>query len=193
MPELTTQQKIAVGKSVNEALKDVNRGFHPTIPIKEIEEILKANDLNPAKIKSQIHGDMGRLHEEVGEDLYFTMTWYKFESTGRWEVVAYISTGTINLDLPNMKGAERAKALKAANKRLAQISSHDANSYYNEVPVREIFDALEENGFDVTRLGYGQFGGSHGRLHEPVGSNTYLSLTWTKMGSGRYEIVAYAS
>jgi hypothetical protein len=35
--------------------------------------------------------------------------------------------------------------------------------------------------------------GREGRIHEAVGHNRWLALTWYKMDSGRYEVVAYVS
>ena len=32
-----------------------------------------------------------RLHLEVGENKWLTLTWYRFESTGRYEIVAYVN------------------------------------------------------------------------------------------------------
>lgn len=50
---------------------------------------------------------------------------------------------------------------------------------------------LVEEGFSA--LSDGVYCGEDGRIHEQVGPHTWLSLSWYKMESGRYEIVAYLS
>jgi len=59
------------------------------------------------------------------------------------------------------------------------------------VPLDNVNELLKIYGFD--ELDAMLLCGRHGRLHEPVGQNRWLALTWYKMESGRYEVVAYVS
>lgn len=63
--------------------------------------------------------------------------------------------------------------------------------YQASVPLDRVNDALRAYGFD--ELEPMLLCGRDGHLHENVGRNRWLSLTWHKMESGRYEVVAYVS
>ena len=65
------------------------------------------------------------------------------------------------------------------------------NAYHASVPLNTVNDALVANGFDA--LDEMLLCGSRGMLHESVGRNRWLTLTWYKMESGNYEVVAYVS
>jgi hypothetical protein len=79
-----------------------------------------------------------------------------------------------------------SKARKVANKLLAALEV-----YYPFIPTTEIDNALLAAG--LNELEPAIYCSEEGRSHEQVGANTWLSLTWYKMPSGRYEIVAYVS
>ena len=65
------------------------------------------------------------------------------------------------------------------------------NKYHDSVPLDTVNQLLTIYGFD--ELEPMILCGREGRLHEAVGSNRWLSLTWYKMESNRYEVVAYVS
>ena len=82
------------------------------------------------------------------------------------------------------------------NKQLRTASGHvntelhDLGKVYHEhLPIQQIDEILELYGFNPTEPAI--YCGADGASHEHVGHNKYLSLTWHKMESGRYEIVAY--
>lgn len=94
---------------------------------------------------------------------------------------------------------QQAQAKAYARKRLTQdtrnvnaiLSEMFANFYWVSVPLDRVNDALRCTGFD--QLDAMLLCGAEGRLHENVGRNRWLALTWYKMESGRYEVVAYVS
>ena len=64
--------------------------YHPFIPNGEIDAILIANGFTP--LEEGIYcGRVGRVHEKVGPNTWFTMTWYKMEDSNWYEIVAYVS------------------------------------------------------------------------------------------------------
>jgi hypothetical protein len=85
-----------------------------------------------------------------------------------------------------MERAAELRARKAVNHKLADVS----RTYHVGLPIGVIADWLAEEGFELRD---GIYCGEDGRIHEQVGPHTWLSLTWHKMESGRYEIVAYLS
>jgi hypothetical protein len=81
-----------------------------------------------------------------------------------------------------------AKDTKWVNRVLAEMTT---NVYHDSVPLDKVNQALHCHGFD--ELEPMLLCGREGRLHENVGRNRWLALTWYKMESGRYEVVAYVS
>jgi hypothetical protein len=78
------------------------------------------------------------------------------------------------------------KARKVANERLAAMPT-----YHPFIPIEDIDSILTAAGFNGMEPAI--FCGREGRSNEPVGEKTWLSMTWYKMPSGNYEIVAYVS
>jgi hypothetical protein len=64
-------------------------------------------------------------------------------------------------------------------------------TYHDGVPLSHVNEILCVNGFNP--LDAMILCGRTGQLHESVGRNRWLSLTWYKMASGRYEVIAYVS
>jgi hypothetical protein len=64
-------------------------------------------------------------------------------------------------------------------------------TYHQSVPLDAVNGLLTHYGFN--ELDAMLLCGREGSLHENVGRNRWLSLTWYKMESGRYEVVAYVS
>jgi len=81
-----------------------------------------------------------------------------------------------------------SKARKAANNDLHRLTF---NRYHDGLALYDIDQILEENGFKTLEAAI--YCGRDGSVHEQVGAKTWLSLTWHKMTSGRYEIVVYLS
>ena len=74
-----------------------------------------------------------------------------------------------------------------ANRILYEVGQR----FHDSVPLDIVNEVLRCKGFN--ELESMLLCGREGRLHEPVGRNRWLALTWYKMESGRYEIVAYLS
>jgi hypothetical protein len=66
-----------------------------------------------------------------------------------------------------------------------------SNRYFESVPLDTVNALLQTYGFK--ELEPTLLCGREGRLHEAVGNNRWLCLTWYKMESGRYEVDAYVS
>jgi len=102
-------------------------------------------------------------------------------------------------DVPGMNEAGRHMVMAAARRQLKKdltwvnrvLDEMNRNVYHDGVPLNRVNDALRAHGFDELEAMI--LCGREGRLNEPVGRFRYLSLTWYKMESGRYEVVAYVS
>jgi len=75
---------------VNEELHWLGQSYHDGLPISQINHILVEAGFNP--LEEAIYcGRDGRSDEQVGNYSWFHMTWHKMETTGRYEVVAYVN------------------------------------------------------------------------------------------------------
>jgi hypothetical protein len=83
-----------------------------------------------------------------------------------------------------------------------EISSLTKNRYFDSIPTTEMQDILDRHGFGINvetgeRVMDGIFTGQEGKMSEPVSKNqkgqpnVFFTMTWYKMSSGRFEIVAY--
>ena len=64
--------------------------YHPFIPTTDIDNILEKAGLRP--LEPAIYcGRDGRIHEQVGEKSWLTMTWHRMENTNVYEIVCYVS------------------------------------------------------------------------------------------------------
>ena len=63
--------------------------------------------------------------------------------------------------------------------------------YHVSLPISDIDNILGTYGFDETEPAI--YCGRDGRCSQQVGAYTWLHLSWHKMESGRYEVVAYVS
>jgi hypothetical protein len=82
--------------------------------------------------------------------------------------------------------ASEARMRTAANRRLAAMPN-----YHRWIPTGDIDAALEASG--LRRLEPAIYCGRQGRINEQVGERTWLTMTWYRLDSGNYEIVAYVS
>jgi len=111
-----------------------------------------------------------------------------------------------NLEVVESRMAKRALRHRSAQARakvihdrvrMNQFLSNLGATYWNELPLKQIDAALAANGFNILEPGF--YCGADGRINEAVGiglmgrEKIFLSLSWHKMQSGRYEIVAYLS
>lgn len=75
--------------------------------------------------------------------------------------------------------------------RRVNSALHDMGNYHDGIPLGVVNEILEARGFDALEVML--LCGRQGSINEPVGRNRWLSLTWYKMESGRYEVVSYVS
>jgi hypothetical protein len=83
--------------------------------------------------------------------------------------------------------SQRRAARNLANEGLAILS----RNYHSGLPIADIDKILTANGFNA--LEEAIYCGRDGRVHEPVGEHTWISFSWHKMDSGRYEVTVYVS
>ncbi len=84
---------------------------------------------------------------------------------------------------------ERARR-RQANQRIHALT---CNQYFEAIPVATIADILTECGFNAEPL-EGIYCGASSQIEpELVGQRTWVSLSWYRMPSGRYEITCYLS
>lgn len=81
----------------------------------------------------------------------------------------------------------RQRLTKQANEALYKLGL----TYHESIPLATVDGIL--SAADLNPLEQMILCGREGRIHEDVGSGLWLSLSWYKMASGRYEVVAYIS
>jgi len=93
---------------------------------------------------------------------------------------------------------------RAINNDLYQISTHNAATYYDAIPMDQVGSALAKHGVgmldeDNTPLKFVMLTGRDGKadfrlsLNGKIINNSILVISWHKMESGRYEFNVYAS
>lgn len=195
---MTSIEISALTKKVNAELAPITAKFQPQVPLGDITNILVGNGLDPKAVQNGFqHNEEGRLHVTVGQGIFLTMTWYKFESTGRYEIVAYVSSIHDDVKTPAkpMDSAQKRKAIASVNHALETTN----RTYWQGLgqACKAVSDALEQVGFSAHDFDqqtlHSTAGRNEGRIHAPVGNGAYVSFQWFRMGSGRYEITAYVS
>ncbi len=86
---------------------------------------------------------------------------------------------------------QEAAQLKRDANHVNEYLHEMGRAYHVSVPLDRVDDVLVACGFD--ELEPMILCGREGNIHENIGRNRFLSLTWYKMESGRYEVVAYVS
>lgn len=81
--------------------------------------------------------------------------------------------------------------VKARTRANAALYDMNHNRYHEGLGLALIDDILKSNGF--TGMEEAIYCGRDGQVHEQVGRRTWLTMSWHKMESGKYEIVAYLS
>lgn len=79
----------------NVALYELGLRYHEAIPSKEIDHILITNGFKTLEFGIYCGRD-GRIIEQVGDNVWLTLTWHKMEISGRYEIVAYLSRNPRN-------------------------------------------------------------------------------------------------
>ena len=82
--------------------------------------------------------------------------------------------------------AEKASR-RVVNEKLYELGK----SYHDGLPLAVIDGWLEDEGFG--KVIDGIYCGNDGKILEQVGPHSWFAMTWHRMQSGRYEIVAYLS
>jgi hypothetical protein len=80
-------------QAVNADLHKLGLTYHNVIPMCSIEMILNDHGFladSQFHFSNYVDGRTERLHEEIGEGLWLTASFYRMES-GRWEAVAYVN------------------------------------------------------------------------------------------------------
>ncbi len=83
---------------------------------------------------------------------------------------------------------DRARMKRHANSALYDLNH---NRYHDSIPVYDVDVILAQYGYNTLEPAI--YCGREGQIHEQVDARTWLTMTWYKMESGRYEIVAYLS
>ena len=97
-----------------------------------------------------------------------------------------VSERSLNSAARREEVRQRNSDRKKAGEKLSDLTH---NRYFESVPVAEIDAILAAHGFNTLEPVI--YCGREGRVNESVGRDVYLTMTWYKMESGRYEIVAY--
>lgn len=84
--------------------------------------------------------------------------------------------------------AETQALTKKVNEDLKPVNAH----YHTGMPLRDITLVLTKHDLDPSQV-QEHLHGDEGHLNVQVGPEIWLSLSWYRMESGRYEIVANAS
>ena len=155
----------ALVQKINQQLDPITSKFQDRVPLGDITSVLSGNGLDPKAVQNGFqHNDEGRLHVSVGNDVYFTMTWYKFENTGRYEIVAYASSLHDDTKTPakvmTPAGKAQGRSTDPLNKQLEAIG----RKYWKAV------GAVAKEGFE-TRSGKGRI-----RMHRIL--TTKHCTTW---------------
>ena len=194
MHTLTPESIKALTSELNTALEDVN-GIFQLIPLARIVDRINSLDLDASKIVGNLGKDNGHMSVPVSDDIYFVMSWYRFES-GRFEIVCYATSNYDDYRTPFTavySAAEKNKRRRTLNRSLQNLPTY-FNSKGHAFACVEA--AIKDAGFD-----YYEFQDStlHRYVHADneritvhVSNNVFVTVTWYKMESGRYEIVSYA-
>lgn len=167
--------------------------YHSMIPLSNIDNIITDHGFDsPTGWTKPITGPSGQSSVRIyagPPEIFVHISWYKM-SSGNFEVIVYCETD-IDLPLPSLSTKEKNKAINNVNKNLRDEITH--NKYHSTIPIMQIAKIIEVNGFDDSKVGQGIFVGATGKIHVSIGSGAYLTMSWYRMESGRYEITAYAS
>ena len=72
-----------------------------------------------------------------------------------------------------------------------EIHALTTNRYFDGIPTSEMAEILNRHGFTGDATMEGIYCGHEGRMSELAGENRYFTMSWYRMTSGRFEIIAY--
>ena len=85
-----------------------------------------------------------------------------------------------------------AQQERVARRKVNAVLHELGRAYHDGLPISQIDSALEAYGFSATEPAI--YCGRDGNCSPmQVGDRTWLSLSWHKMESGRYEVTAYVN
>jgi hypothetical protein len=88
---MTSREEKSNRDKVNKELYNLCRVYHRSIPLTDLQDILKRNGFDPEAIEGIYTGRDGKAHDQVGPKTWLSLTWHKMEETGNWEINAYVS------------------------------------------------------------------------------------------------------
>jgi hypothetical protein len=88
--------------------------------------------------------------------------------------------------------AELTRAGEGKHRVNYELEKMTRNAYFDAIPLPAIAKIFSDNGLPTDALD-GVYTGREGRVSVPVVDGLQFTMTWHKMRSGRYEIVAYLS
>lgn len=77
-------------RRVNSELHQLGLTYHQRVPVASIDSALRANGFSETGCWSFLPGQQFRIHDEVGDGKWITVSGYRMES-GNWEIVAYVN------------------------------------------------------------------------------------------------------
>jgi hypothetical protein len=86
---------------------------------------------------------------------------------------------------------KNASSERTARRRVNGLLWELGLTYHDGLPITDIDRILAVNGFACTESAI--YCGRDGHSLEQVGAHSWLSLSWHRMESGRYEVTAYVS
>ena len=187
--------KVVTGE-LNVALEFCN-GIYPTIPLNKITKFVEGYNLDSSKIAEKLFGDNGRMHVHIGNEIYFVMTWHRYETTGNTEVVCYATSNYDDHRTPytaQYTAAEKRQRLSRLNHTLRNLPAYFNGKGHAFACIEA---HIKDAGFDYydfqDMVSMGSSLGDQGRIQAHIGHEVFMTATWYKMPSGRYEIIVYAS
>lgn len=197
MQKLSPADTKALTQRVNHDLSSINSERHTGMPMKEIAAVLVGHDLDPKPVQDHLHGDEGRLHVQVGPEIWLVLTWYRMES-GRYEIVAYATSSHDDHRDPYTTVMDAATKRKNAKKLTGLLVPINKTYYQGKAAAFGcVQDAIAACGFDWHEFEDRTTGGKVNKdddgVHVAIGNGLYIKVSWYKMPSGRYEITSYVS
>lgn len=190
----------ALGQRFNSKLIALSAPFYENLPLQEVLAIVNSDpEFVPAvtffpTLQRNVVGNSGQTTVQLAPEVWFHLSWYRFE-TGTFEINSYVTTEQDDYREPYttvFKGNAKKRAKDAANGLLV---SNTSNKYFDTKTAAHavLVDALRSADLDVQEFVESALPNDEGRLTVSVGNDLFLNVTWYRMGSGRYEIVAYVS
>lgn len=90
---------------------------------------------------------------------------------------------------------EQRKSAATRRELSKAVSEFVAPNYFKAIPIEDLAEIVDKHGFngDAVRNEASNLSGNEGRIACMVSDNMALAMTYYKMPSGKWEIVAYVS